>query len=228
MLITKLKQVLKYALSRTYNHDVFIEHKELISSTAVVQVSQLLGNVIVGENCKIIRAKISGDVKIGKWTVLAGPGIDIYSEINPIEIGNFCSIAHTVSMHEVNHNIKRITSFYIMKNIFKENLKYDLTSNGGIFIGNDVWIGAQSVILSGAYVSDGCVVGANSVVTGYLPPYCIALGSPAKVVRYRFDGQLIDKLLELQWWLWADDKIQRNKNLFIGDLTNEHFEAIVD
>ena len=84
-----------------------------------------------------------------------------------------------------------------------------------------MWIGTQSVILSGAHISDGCVIGANSVVTGFLPPYCIAVGSPAKPIKYRFDDRMIDKLLVLGWWNWADDKIQKNKHLFESDMTEE-------
>jgi len=82
----------------------------------------------------------------------------------------------------------------------------DITSKGDISLGSDVWIGTQSVVLSGATISDGAVIGANSVVNSFVPPYAIAVGSPAKVVKYRFSDQLIRRLLTLKWWDWGDEE----------------------
>lgn len=67
-------------------------------------------------------------------------------------------------------------------------------------IGSDAWIGAQCVILSGVNVGDGAVVAANSVVTKDVPPYAIVGGSPAKLIRYRFSEDIVDRLLKAQWW----------------------------
>ena len=91
-------------------------------------------------------------------------------------------------------------------------------SKGNIVIGNDVWIGTHSVILSGAKINDGAIVAANSVVTGEIPAYAIVAGAPAKVLKYRFPQNVIDDLLEKQWWNWAIEKIKDEKTFFSQDL----------
>ena len=80
-------------------------------------------------------------------------------------------------------------------------------------IGNDVFIGANVTVLDGVNISDGAVIGAGAVVTKDIPPYAIALGIPAKVVKYRFDEAIIKSLLEKQWWNGTEEdlrKVERN------------------
>jgi serine acetyltransferase len=77
----------------------------------------------------------------------------------------------------------------------------------GVIIGNDVWIGMDATILSGVTVGNGAVIAAGSIVNKNIPAYAIVAGNPAKVVKYRFDQETIDKLQEMQWWDWNPDKI---------------------
>ena len=77
-------------------------------------------------------------------------------------------------------------------------------------VGNDVWIGQHVTILPGIHIGDGAIIGANSVVTGNIPPYTVAAGNPCRVVRPRFDPELTKYLLKLQWWNWDTEKIFRN------------------
>ncbi|HDB9767750.1 TPA: CatB-related O-acetyltransferase, partial [Escherichia coli] len=67
-------------------------------------------------------------------------------------------------------------------------------------IGSDVWIGAQSIVKAGVNIGHGAIIAANSVVTKNIAPYSIVGGSPAKVIRMRFNAEQISKLLELRWW----------------------------
>ena len=80
-------------------------------------------------------------------------------------------------------------------------------SKGDITVENDVWIGHGSKILSGVSIGDGAIIGANSLVTRDIPPYAIAAGSPARVIKYRFDEQTIEKLLEIRWWDFKEEEI---------------------
>jgi acetyltransferase-like isoleucine patch superfamily enzyme len=82
------------------------------------------------------------------------------------------------------------------------------TCNGDIIIENDVWIGAKSTIMSGVKISNGAVVGACSVVTKDVPPYAIVGGNPAKVIKYRFTQEQIEKLLKIKWWEWEENKLK--------------------
>lgn len=83
-----------------------------------------------------------------------------------------------------------------------------LVLRGNTVVGNDVWIGARALIMSGVNIGNGAVVAAGSVVTKDVPPYAIVGGNPAKIIRYRFDASVIDKLQQIAWWDWPDDKIQ--------------------
>lgn len=71
-------------------------------------------------------------------------------------------------------------------------------------VGNDVWIAAGAIILHKATIGDGAIVGAGAVVTHDVPPYAIVAGVPAKIVGYRCEPDLIDRLLDLQWWNWPE------------------------
>lgn len=83
-----------------------------------------------------------------------------------------------------------------------------------MLVGNDVWIGARAMLLDGVRVGDGAIVGAGAVVTRDVPPYAIVVGSPAKVVRFRFDDARIARLLQLSWWLWSDELIRQRVEAF--------------
>ena len=89
-------------------------------------------------------------------------------------------------------------------------------------IGNDVFIGANVTVLDGVKIADGAVIGAGAVVVEDVPPYAIAVGVPAKVVKYRFDESTIQALLEKQWWDGTEEelkKVERNfwdVDVFIG------------
>jgi virginiamycin A acetyltransferase len=196
----------------------------------LVKQSILNGNITVGERCRINQAAIYGKVSLGRYASLWGPNIDIYSLHHLVSVGSFTSIARNTSIQEYNHIIDRCSTYFMFQNVFnKENgIMLDTESNGEIKIGNDVWIGAQCVIVSGAVIGDGCVIGANSVVTGIIPPYSIAVGSPAKVIKQRFDQPIIDKLMEINWWNWDIEKIKRNEFLFRDKLTLEKLEQITD
>lgn len=198
-----------------------ISNPALIHPTAKIMNSALHGKVQVGKNSVVKESFImaDNDVSIGRNTSLWGPNIDIFCRLNPVSIGSFCSIARNVSMQEYNHRIDRCSTYFFACNVFGLEMEKDMTSRGAITIGNDVWIGTHVVVVSGAKIGDGAIIGANSVVTGEIPPYAIAAGSPAKVIKYRFEQKIIDRLLALKWWEWDDERIQNNRELFLNPLT---------
>jgi acetyltransferase-like isoleucine patch superfamily enzyme len=95
---------------------------------------------------------------------------------------------------------------------------------GDIVVENDVWIGAKSTIMSGVKIHNGSVVGANSVVTKDIPPYAIAVGNPAKIVKYRFDERQIESLLKIKWWDWTEDRIKTEAMLMWSDKIDEFID----
>jgi len=91
-------------------------------------------------------------------------------------------------------------------------------SNGNVVIGNDVWIGANVTIMSGITIGDGAVIAMNSHIVKNVEPYSIVGGNPAKIIKYRFSPNDIDKLLQLKWWEWPDDKINSNISLICSNI----------
>ncbi len=77
-------------------------------------------------------------------------------------------------------------------------------------VGNDVWIGHNATIMPGVTIGDGAIIAAASVVTRYVPPYSIVGGNPAKVIRMRFEPHIVERLLNIAWWNWPDEKIEQN------------------
>ena len=199
-----------------------------IGSNSLVDTVHITGNFSAKENCKLYHCQLEGMIQLGRFTSLWGPNLDIKTNNERVVIGNFCSIARNVSIQSYNHNHKKITSYFIGQNFFKEKWENENVSKGDVVIENDVWIGAHSVILGGVTIHNGAVVAANSVVNKDVPPYSIVAGTPAKVIGYRFDEETISKLLTIQWWNWSEEKIQRNKVLFTNELTTDFDQQLVD
>ena len=84
----------------------------------------------------------------------------------------------------------------------------DLPLKGDTVIGNDVWIGQNAVILPGVHIGDGAIIGANSVVGSDIEPYSIVVGNPAKLLRKRFDDELISLMLQFKWWDKSSEEIE--------------------
>lgn len=142
-------------------------------------------------------------------------------------IGKFCQIAAGVEfvMNGANHQMNAVTTFpfYTLEGWDMEPpAKADLPLKGDTVIGNDVWIGQNAVILPGVHIGDGAIIGANSVVGSDVAPYTVVVGNPARVLRKRFDDELIDLLLRFRWW----DKPVAEINALIPLLTSGDLKAV--
>lgn len=143
-----------------------------------------------------------------------------------LRIGKFCSIACGAKFlfASANHTQASVSTYPFP--IFFEEWDLDIgdvTSawdhKGDIVIGNDVWIGYEAVVMAGVTIGDGAIIGARAVVTKDVPPYTIVGGVPARKIRRRFSDNVIARLLELKWWDWPAEQIQRNiKNIQAGRL----------
>lgn len=122
-------------------------------------------------------------------------------------IGRFCAIASGVQfiMGSANHRTSSVTTypFAVMGGAWTANTPphlQQLPFKGDTVVGNDVWIGRNSVILPGIRIGDGAIIAAQSVVTKDVAPYTVVGGNPARFLKNRFDGELTDLLLRLRWW----------------------------
>lgn len=159
-------------------------------------------------------------VRIGRHTygVLAR-SVFMAREDDRLTVGSFCSIADGVRFIFGNHPVDLVTTFplrTILRDEWGNNV--DAVSQGPITVGNDVWIASDAVVLSGVNIGDGAVVGAGSVVTRDVEPYSLAVGAPARHVRYRFSAEQIAGLREIRWWDWPDEIILANMEVFYGDV----------
>ena len=142
-------------------------------------------------------------------------------------IGKFCQIAAGVNfvMNGANHQMNAVTTFpfYIFEG-WKQQVPplNKMPLKGDTIIGNDVWIGQNVTILPGVHIGDGAIIGLNSVVGSDVAPYTIVAGNPAKVIRKRFDNQLIKLLLKLKWW----DKSIKEINDLIPILTDNNLTEV--
>ena len=123
-----------------------------------------------------------------------------------LAIGKFCAIARGVKfiMNGANHQMDGISTFpfFIFGNGWEaaRPAENERPFKGDTVIGNDVWIGYDSLIMPGVTIGDGAIIAARSVVTADVPAYAIAGGNPAKVLRHRFDADGVRRLLAIAWW----------------------------
>ena len=172
--------------------------------------------------------------KVGRYTY----GYKELLEYYPLaeSIGRYCSINGTAKIWN-NHPVDYITTHPMLDYLmfyewdqfsercrliekygkYHENASFEdsaLRNNRPIVIGNDVWIGAGVIILPGVHIGDGAILAAGAVVTKDVEPYAIVGGVPAKVIKYRFEKKVIEKLLKIKWWDWDSEKIEANIELF--------------
>jgi acetyltransferase-like isoleucine patch superfamily enzyme len=163
-------------------------------------------------------------VEVGAYTY-GKPKIIYYGGEGKITIGKFCSIAQNVTfLFGGEHRIDWISTypFYIFIDQWDraKTIKDSVRYKGDIRVGNDVWIGYGATILAGVTIGDGAVIAANAVVVKNVEPYTIVGGNPAQVIRKRFSDKDIRMLLEIAWWNWPKEKINKNISIICSSNIN--------
>ena len=193
--------------------DIPWKYKHGISLSAVLQNSTVEDHVRIYPKAKFYRSSL------GKYSYIGAS-----SFISDTDIGKFCSISENCYVGGAAHPLDWVSTslrFYCSNE--KEEGKTSAINPFykayyppflKTYIGNDVWIGAKALILSGVTISDGAVIGAGSVITKDIGPYEIWAGNPAKLIRKRFDDEEIEKLLSLRWWDWTEDRLKKESVFF--------------
>lgn len=173
-------------------------------------------NSVFDKNSKVYSPSSVVNSKIGFGSYIAS-----FSIINSTEVGKFCSIGPNFlcgyGIHPTN-GISTSPMFYSTKNQAGKSFaqKDKIVESKPITIGNDVFIGANVTVLDGVTISDGAIIGAGAVVVNDIPPYAIAVGVPARIVKYRFTPDKIENFLKIKWWDWPIDKLNEIEKYFFN------------
>jgi phosphonate metabolism protein (transferase hexapeptide repeat family) len=148
------------------------------------------------------------------------------------EIGRFCSIAAHVRLNPGNHPMHRAAQSHVTYRSAAywpgveadEAALFAARRAGCVVLGHDVWIGHGAIVLPGRRIGTGAVIGAGAVVTRDVPPYAIAVGNPARVLRQRFAPAIAERLLTLAWWDWDHERLR----VALPDFRLPEIEAFLD
>lgn len=145
-------------------------------------------NVDICEGCSI-----DAFSKIGEYTYIGKNCL-----ITKSTIGRYVSIGNNVSIGPGEHDVGAVST---SAHLYYGRMDwYDALTKDACTIGNDVWIGTDSIVRRGVTVGNGVVIGANSFVNKHVPDYAIVAGNPARIIRFRFEDKVIKQLNESKWW----------------------------
>lgn len=199
-----IRKIALFILKVFYPRLYFIEK----NNAAVGQLITNVARSTVSDKAKITEPAQIGNCQIGDYSYISSNSV-----ISLTTIGKFCSIGPNFfcgfGIHPTN-GLSTSPAFYSNGNqcgiSFSEDNK--IIENLPVTIGNDVFIGMNVTVLDGVTIGDGAVIGAGAVVSKDIPPYAIAVGSPIKIIRYRFDEPTIARLLNICWWNFAPEQLQ--------------------
>ena len=212
------------ALIKSIADDAFVKNTTLGKRSTIdhdcVVLNSTIGSYVDIEKRNLIRSAVIGDMTY--------TGADV--GIMWAEVGKYCCIARRVEIGGNEHNYRAASMMPSYRLLNKLGGRLSMHQDEEIVrVGNDVWIGVGALIprKSGLEIGDGAVIGSGAVVTKSVPPYAIVAGVPARVMRYRFDAQIIEKLLRLKWWDWEREKILEYWPMLSSDLTEEAVDALL-
>lgn len=196
--------------------------------TEINRLNNKLTNTTVGKNVKLYPIYKISNCSIGDYTYISESAM-----ISDTTIGKFCSIGPNFLCGWGIHPLNGISTSPMFYSSRKQNgmtlsAENKIEERKSITIGNDVFIGMNVSILDGVTIGDGAVIGAGAVVNKDVPPYAIVGGSPIKLIKYRFEEELIHQFLQIKWWDWPEEKLKIVENRFfdVNDFVQEYQKSL--
>lgn len=211
----------------------YISDTSKLYRNVCIKESSIYEYASIGDETSIISSIISSKCEIGRRNILINSSIGFASytadntAIRNTEIGKYCSISWNVSIGGAQHPMESPSTFdsYRYRKIFGTDIVIDdYTDNLSKIrtsIGNDCWIGNGAIINGGLKLGHGCVIGCGSIVTHDVPDYAIVVGQPARILRFRFDEDIIECLLKTEWWNWDRNTIKNNISLLSSKINKD-------
>lgn len=166
-------------------------------------------------------------VKVGRYTYGPLNVVSYGSDDESLEIGSFCSIASGVKfILGGEHKLNKLSTFPIRRLLFNKNY-IETFSKGHIILKDDVWIGTDTLILSGVKLGQGTVVAAGSIVTKSFEPYSIIGGNPARLLRMRFKDETIQQLTNIDFDILTDEVIKDKLILLESEVDNFLYDKLI-
>lgn len=163
------------------------------------------GGQLYSATARKIAQKYNTTVDLYSYGSCFNKGFAVSGKCN---VGRYCSIASDVHYLGGNHPMDMLSTSAIFYNKKFSGYEVEDITRYELNIGNDVWIGHGVLITAKCHnIGNGAVIGAGSVVTKDVPPYSIVAGNPAKVIRYRFDENTINRIEESKWWELSPDEL---------------------
>lgn len=185
--------------NKFYNFNYIMSYATNVKKGKNANFEQIyrLSNVVIDDETYIAHNSLISNTIIGKYSSI-GPNV-------------FCGWG----IHPTN-GITSCSKFYSTTDLNGKSFakKDKIIERKEIIIGNDVFVGANVTILDGVKIGDGAFIGAGAVVSKDIPPYAVAVGSPIRIIRYRFTEEQINALLRIKWWNFDDEKIKDVENFF--------------
>jgi acetyltransferase-like isoleucine patch superfamily enzyme len=173
-----------------------------------------------GWNSVEYNATLLGKCRVGAYSTI-GAYCTLFGgrDDGCITVGRYAQLGPGVSVWAVNHGARHLTT-YNTKLLFEGRMK-QFSVEAPIIVGDDVWIGANSILLPGVTVGNSTIIGAGSVDTKSIPPYSVAVGNPARVIRRRFTPEIRLALDEWQWWRYTPEDLLEVEAIFRLDMEAE-------
>jgi phosphonate metabolism protein (transferase hexapeptide repeat family) len=156
-----------------------------------------------GAYCEVGARTTVAESSFGDYSYVVNDSNIIYTTV-----GRFCSIAAQTRINPGNHPLDRVALSHFTYRSSAYGLGeddagfFDWRRDHHVTLGHDVWIGHGAIVLPGVSIGNGAAIGAGAVVSRDVPPFAIAIGVPARVLRYRFTPEIIAALERIAWWHW--------------------------